>query len=202
MNDFEYVGFLPRAGAWAIDKLLVIALTSLMAWLYPEPGLRWHALLDCGPHFDCLRPQLPLLALALLRWLLPAFATVLFLTRLRATPGKLLLKAQVVDARSGASLSSRQAWARVLGCVASYATLGFGHLMIIFDARKQSLHDKIAGSVVIRPARLTVKVQPAPLRNRVHYQFRLPARRESPGHFYPVPPRRERTSRPTVPVQA
>lgn len=202
MSDYQYVGFLPRAGAWAIDKLLVIALTSLMAWLYPEPGLSWQTLLACGSRLECLRPQLPHLAAALLRWLLPAFATVLFLTRLRATPGKLLLRAEVVDAETGASLSSRQAWARVLGCVASYATLGFGHLMIIFDPRKQSLHDKIAGSVVIWPARTRLTARPKRQRSRVHLQFRQPARHESPDHSDPVPPRRVRTSRPKDPGSA
>lgn len=202
MSDYQYVGFLPRAGAWAIDKLLVLALTSLMAWLYPEPGLSWRALLACGSQLECLRPQLPLLATTLLRWLLPAFATVLFLTRLRATPGKLLLRAEVVDAETGASLSSRQAWARVLGCVASYATLGFGHLMIIFDPRKQSLHDKIAGSVVIWPARPRLTAPPEQPRSRARRQFRAPARRESRGHSDQAPPPHVHTSQPKGPGSA
>jgi len=194
MKTYEYVGFWPRAGAWAIDKVLVIALTSLMAWLYPEPGLSWHAFTACGLQFTCLRPLLPLLGMALLRWLLPAFATVLFLTRLRATPGKLLVKVEVVDAVSHQALSSKQAWARTLGCAVSYATLGFGHLMMIFDARKQSLHDKIAGSVVIRPAEVQTTAQPRRLRNLARLQFRGPIPNTEPGHAHPAPRQRARTS--------
>lgn len=196
MKTYEYVGFWPRAGAWTIDKLLVLALTSLMAWLYPEPGLSWQAFTACGLQLTCLYPLLPLLGMALLRWLLPAFATVLFLTRLRATPGKLLVKVEVVDAVSHQALNSKQAWARTLGCALSYATLGFGHLMMIFDARKQSLHDKIAGSVVIRPAATQTTAQPRQPRNLVRLQFRGPIPNTAPGHAYPVPRQRARTNQP------
>lgn len=153
MTPDPYVGFLPRACAWGVDKLLLIALTALMAWLYPVAGLDWRALVACGAEAACWRPQLPLLADALVRWLIPATATVLFLTRLRATPGKLLLRAEVVDAVTGGTINTRQAWIRVAACALSYLTLGLGHLWMIVDARKQALHDKCAGTVVVRQRR-------------------------------------------------
>ncbi|MBV8046067.1 MAG: RDD family protein [Paludibacterium sp.] len=150
MNDVEYVGFVPRAGAWLVDKLLVLGLTSLMAKLWPVPGLTWHVLAACGADGACWRATLPLVAMALARWLLPAVLTVFFLTRIRATPGKYLLRAEVVDADTGATLGQRQAWLRTLACTLSYLTLGLGHAWVIVDARKQALHDKIARTVVIR----------------------------------------------------
>lgn len=153
MKTEDYVGFVPRACAWALDKLLFVALTALLARLWPVQGLSWHTVYACGADPSCLEAQWPLLLDALTRWLVPAVATVFFLTRLRATPGKLLLQAEVVDARTGNSLSTRQAWIRVLACFLSYMTLGVGHLMVIFDRRKQALHDKCAGTVVIRSRR-------------------------------------------------
>ncbi|BEV73231.1 MULTISPECIES: RDD family protein [unclassified Paludibacterium] len=149
-QEVEYVGFVPRACAWSVDKLLVLALTSLMAWAWPVAGLSWHGLLACGSELACWRHQLPLLVMAVARWLLPAVLTVFFLTRIRATPGKYLLRAEVVDARTGATLTQRQAWLRTLACLLSYLTLGLGHAWVIIDRRKQSLHDKLAGTVVIR----------------------------------------------------
>jgi len=153
MQPEDYVGFVPRACAWTLDKLLFFALTALMAKLWPVEGLDWHAVHACGLETACLETHWPQLADAFARWLLPAVATVFFLTRLRATPGKLVLRAEVVDARTGETLSARKAWIRVLGSVLSYMTLGVGHLMVIFDRRKQALHDKCAGSVVIRARR-------------------------------------------------
>jgi uncharacterized RDD family membrane protein YckC len=153
MNTPRYVGFAPRMSAWLVDKLLFIGITSLMAWLYPVKGLDWRALAACGLHSACYQAQTAPMVMALTRWLVPALIVVWFLTRLRATPGKLLLQAEVVDAQNGATLSARQAWIRVLACPLSYLTLGVGHLMVIVDPKKQALHDKIAGTVVIRPAR-------------------------------------------------
>ena len=153
----QYVGFTPRFAAWLFDKGLFFGLTSLMARLYPVPGLVWRSLAACGLNRACYLAQSGPLAMAFTRWLLPALVVVWCLTRLRATPGKLLLKAEVVDARTGATLTARQAWIRVLACPLSYLTLGAGHLMVIVDRRKQALHDKIAGTVVIRPANLPSK---------------------------------------------
>jgi uncharacterized RDD family membrane protein YckC len=194
-SSTSYVGFLYRLGAWGIDKALVLAMTSLLAWQFPQPGLSWSAMVACGVDAACLRPHLPLLAMGLLRWMLPACATVLFLTRLRATPGKLLFRAQVVDARTGKNLSVSQAWIRVIASLASYLTLGLGHLLVIVDARKQALHDKIAGSVVIRPAITPLRGRREPPHNPARSQFRRPARRGVPGHSDRVPPRRARTAR-------
>lgn len=149
-QEVEYVGFIPRACAWVVDKLLVLALTSMMAWLWPVPGLSWQGLLACGNDLARWQAELPLIAMAVARWLLPAVLTVFFLTRIRATPGKYLLRAEVVDARTGGTLGQRQAWLRTLACGLSYLTLGLGHAWVIIDRRKQSLHDKIAGTVVIR----------------------------------------------------
>lgn len=145
----RYVSFPARAGAWAIDKLLLFGLAALMARLYPVDGLSLETLTRCVPDPGCLAQTWRQFGLAAVRWLIPASLTVMFLTRLRATPGKLLLQAEVVDAKTGTALSTRQAWIRVFACTLSYLTLGLGHLMALIDLRKQTLHDKCAGSVVI-----------------------------------------------------
>ena len=42
------------------------------------------------------------------------------------------------------------AFVRALSCFLSLAPAGLGFLWIAFDAEKQSWHDKIAGTVVVR----------------------------------------------------
>ena len=47
------------------------------------------------------------------------------------------------------------AGARALGCFLSLAVAGLGFLWVVFDADRQSWHDKIAGTVVVRVPRGT-----------------------------------------------
>jgi uncharacterized RDD family membrane protein YckC len=70
------------------------------------------------------------------------------------TPGKLLLNCQVVDAQTGHRLTLAKASLRFASYAVSLLTLSVGFLWIIWDKRKQGLHDKIAGSAVVYNAHL------------------------------------------------
>ena len=134
-----YTGFWRRLAAALIDSLLILLVTQPLVvasygWDYFEAAADG---LILGP-MDFL-----------VCWLAPAVATVLFWQRLRATPGKLALRCQVVDAQSGEAVGTRQAVLRYLGYVLSVLPLGLGFLWIAWDSRKQGWHDKLAGTVVI-----------------------------------------------------
>ena len=69
-----------------------------------------------------------------------------------ATPGKKLLGIKITKA-NGEKLTYPVAFIRYVGYTVSGATIfffGLGYLWIIWDKKKQALHDKIAGTVVIR----------------------------------------------------
>lgn len=83
-------------------------------------------------------------------WVFPAAATVLFWLYKRATPGKMALSAQVVDAETGNSLIVGQLIGRYLAYFLATVPLGFGIIWVAFDPRKQGWHDKLAGTVVVR----------------------------------------------------
>jgi uncharacterized RDD family membrane protein YckC len=68
---------------------------------------------------------------------------------LQATPGKLALGLTVVD-RSGRGIGFLRALGRNLGKAPSSIILYVGFLMAAFTERKQTLHDMMAGCVVIR----------------------------------------------------
>src|SRR4030043_13601 len=64
------------------------------------------------------------------------------------TPGKMLLGLQVIN-DDGTPLSFGTAFLRAVGYLVSGAILNLGFIWAAFDKRKQSWHDKIAGTVVI-----------------------------------------------------
>jgi uncharacterized RDD family membrane protein YckC len=66
------------------------------------------------------------------------------------TPGKMLLHLKVVRSDGSAMTYGRAALREILGKFVSGITLGVGYLMVVFDARKQGLHDKIADTCVLR----------------------------------------------------
>ena len=57
----------------------------------------------------------------------------------------------IVDARTGKAPSKGQLIGRYFAYYLSLLPLGLGFLWIAWDQRKQGWHDKIAGTVVIRP---------------------------------------------------
>ena len=86
-------------------------------------------------------------------WGLPAIAIVLFWIYRQATPGKIAIAARIVDAETGGKPSTRQLVIRYLGYYVSMLPLLAGIVWVAFDPRKQGWHDKLAGTVVVRPRR-------------------------------------------------
>lgn len=141
-KEMEYAGFWIRAGASLIDTVLLLLVTlplliSIYGWDYLEPETGFFA----GP------------ADFLVSWLLPALAVIAFWILKQATPGKMLISARIVDAASGQPATPGQLVGRYLGYFVATLPLGLGILWVAFDRRKQGWHDKLAGTVVVRPVR-------------------------------------------------
>jgi uncharacterized RDD family membrane protein YckC len=67
-----------------------------------------------------------------------------------ATPGKMLVSAVIVDAKTLGKPSTGQFVVRYVGYIVSSLVFGLGFLWVAFDRRKQGWHDKMAGTVVIK----------------------------------------------------
>lgn len=65
------------------------------------------------------------------------------------TPGKMAMGLKIIAA-DGSRMGLGRAILRYLGYFVSAIILGLGFIMIAFDSHKQGLHDKIAGTYVIR----------------------------------------------------
>ncbi|HOY70530.1 MAG TPA: RDD family protein [Methylotenera sp.] len=139
-HDYEYAGFWIRTGATIIDVVLIMLITfpiliAIYGWAYFDSSQTG---IIAGP-IDFL-----------LSWVLPAIATILFWLKKQATPGKMALSVKVVDANTGQTLSVGQSIGRYLAYFVSLLPLGIGVIWVAFDSKKQSWHDKLANTVVIR----------------------------------------------------
>jgi uncharacterized RDD family membrane protein YckC len=139
----RYVGFWARCLASLIDSIAVMCVVAPLAVAFDVET-------DIG-NFDMshLARETSLMSFTV-NWVLPTVALLAFWFARGATPGKMVIRAEIVDADTLGPPSRTKLVARYLGYWVSTLAIGLGFLWIAFDARKQGWHDKIAGTVVIR----------------------------------------------------
>ena len=138
MNNVEYAGFWIRVAASLIDTgLFLLVLAPILTAIY-------------GPdYWTDTNFSAGILGL-LLNYLFPAIAVVLFWVYRSATPGKMAFNLTIVDATTGENPSTGQLVGRYVGYYVSMLPMFLGIIWVGIDKRKQGLHDKLAGTVVIR----------------------------------------------------
>lgn len=137
-EQFEYVGFWPRVGAAIIDSILILmVLTPLLLMFF-------------GPSYFGSERAAPGSLVFLFEWLLPAVAVVAFWIARQATPGKMAIRAKLVDAVTGEKPIPGQLVLRYLGYYVAMLPLFIGIIWVAFDPRKQGWHDKIGRTLVVR----------------------------------------------------
>jgi len=138
-NEFEYVGFWSRVGASLLDTvIMMVIIIPLMFWFY-------------GDSYLSSSDSILGLTDILLNYLFPFVAILIFWKYKSATPGKMAIKAIIVDADTGEKPTTKQYIIRYLGYFASSIPLFIGIMWVGWDSRKQGWHDKMANTVVIRP---------------------------------------------------
>ena len=139
-ENVEYAGFWIRVGASIIDSILIIMITyPLLFAIYGWAGLDYGTAMQSTGFINIL-----------LTWILPVVAVIWFWVSKKATPGKMLLSLQVVDAKTGSNLTVGQSLLRYIGYFVSTIPFCLGLIWVGFDSKKQGWHDKIAGTVVVR----------------------------------------------------
>ncbi len=132
VRNFYYAGFWRRFAAFLIDALIVGAGVSVVSSILGHPP-------DTQ---DQVYNGISILA----QWL---YFTLLESSDYQATIGKMSLNLQVVDLE-GNKISFAKANMRYWSKILSAIVLGIGFLMIAFTEKKQGLHDKIAGTLIIQ----------------------------------------------------
>ena len=138
-NDLKYVGFWKRTVAGLVDTFLILlVIFPILIWVYGIEYLN-NEHLEKGS-FDFI-----------INYVFPTIAVILLWRYYQATPGKMIFKATIVDAKTGGKPSLRQLIIRYLGYIISIIPLGLGIFWVAFDKKKQGFHDKLANTVVVQP---------------------------------------------------
>jgi len=152
-----YAGFWLRFVAAIIDGLILLAVRKI---LFLPFGIRTGMGMGMGgifrggrqpQDFSALMPMLGLMfriaiISALIQWL---YFSLMESSVWQATLGKKALGLTVTDLE-GRRISFGRATGRYFAKILSTLTIGIGYLMAGFTAKKQALHDMIAGTLVLR----------------------------------------------------
>ena len=137
-NDLKYVGFWKRTVAVLVDTFLIILVTlPILIWVYGIEYLN-NEHMEKGS-FDFI-----------INYVFPTIAVILLWKYYQATPGKMIFKATIVDAKTGGKPTLKQWIIRYLGYFVSLLPFGLGYFWVAFDKKKQSFHDKLAKTLVIQ----------------------------------------------------
>lgn len=137
--NLNYAGFWVRVTAALLDLLFFLFITVPLLYTIHGRDYFRSEVVERGPVDFLNMVVLPNLLIPLL-WCLCS-----------ATPGKLAVSLKIVDAQTGRKPRHRQFLLRFLGYYLSALPLGLGFLWILVDRRKQGWHDKLAGTLVVRP---------------------------------------------------
>lgn len=168
MTEFKYGGFWKRFLAHLIDQILLGFISSVI--LIPIIIVFGYGIFSQFNHIDDLEfknvsfqpndlnhfsfAEISMLISAILFFALISiiiswlYYSLMESSKKQATVGKMLLNLQVTDL-SGNRISFGRATGRYFAKILSGLFLGIGYLLMLFSARKQTLHDMISGCIII-----------------------------------------------------
>ena len=134
----SYAGFWKRFAAAFIDLLITAVIGGFAV---PIVGLLYAASIGTvvGAEFAGL------IAGALVKWI---YSSSFESSAKQATLGKMALGIRVTDIH-GTRIGFGKATLRHFGKLVSFLTLFIGYIMVAFTEKKQGLHDKMAGCLVV-----------------------------------------------------
>ena len=141
-----YAGFWVRFGAVVIDTVVlglagvILAIITVIAIVLVSPDTFLDTLLS---------PVFAILSQIVMNILSAAYFVFMHSSSKQATLGKMAMGLKVTDL-DGERIGVGKSFLRLIGTFVSAVLLMIGYLMVAFTERKQGLHDKIAGTLVVR----------------------------------------------------
>jgi uncharacterized RDD family membrane protein YckC len=140
-QGLRYAGFWVRLVAFILDAIVLGVLTAAVA---PLIGGGSVVTIENGAYTINYTAN----AIGLL---IDLVYFVGFWTLRGQSPGMIPFNMRIVLAADGGKIDVVRALLRYVGLIISFAILLLGVIWVAFDRRKQGWHDKIAGTVVVRP---------------------------------------------------
>jgi uncharacterized RDD family membrane protein YckC len=142
----QYAGFWKRFAASFIDSVILYIVEAVamvpLSTLIPELAMTNNETITAassGPILFALTISI------VIGWL---YYALMESSDSGATPGKMIMGIKVTDL-NGKRVSFGRATGRYFGKMVSYLTLFIGFIMVGFTAKKQGLHDMMAGCLVL-----------------------------------------------------
>jgi uncharacterized RDD family membrane protein YckC len=123
----ENVGFGERLVAYLIDAVIMFVIGFVIGLVIASPGLNFAVGLIIGVAYF-----------------------IGFWTTSGQTPGKMVMKIQVIDAETGQVPDPGKALIRYIGYIISAIPLALGFLWVLWDPNREAWHDKIAKTRVVK----------------------------------------------------
>jgi uncharacterized RDD family membrane protein YckC len=136
MEQQELAGFWRRAFANIIDLIWLLPLALLLGAL--AEAVNGGEMSGAGE---------------LMNNVITGLVVLLFWVERGATPGKLVLGIRIIDVETGGTPPMGRLVLRYLGYIVSAIPLGLGYFWMLWDARRQTWHDKIGGTLVVKTRR-------------------------------------------------
>jgi len=136
----QFGGFWIRVGAYFIDLVVLIIPVLLISFLF-------RAVTPAENEVEQVIVEFMDSILSLIVWWI--YFAVLHSSKWQASVGKKAVGLKVVD-ENGNRISFGRATGRYFGEFLSALLLGIGYMMVGWSKKKQGLHDKIAGTYVIK----------------------------------------------------
>lgn len=154
-NNTLYASIKRRSMASFIDGLIIGTISTIISLpVYISQMKNIIAVYNTtNPQFDksMLDVKNPLYTILTLLSLLIGFIYPVYFIAKGATPGKKLMKIHVVDATGNKAPGFGKAFLReIIGKFASSIFLFLGYIWAFWDKDKQTWHDKIAGTLVVK----------------------------------------------------
>jgi len=152
MEDQEISIFPERKVTYANfwQRLAAVLLDGLILWI-PDMVIRWimgnhNLIMETYKHDVTAAAIITTFLTALIGWL---YCSLMESGPSQATVGKQALNLKVTDL-AGNRISFSKATGRHFGKYLSTLILFLGYFMMVEDRRKQTLHDKMAGTLVVK----------------------------------------------------
>ena len=140
MPGLRYGGFWVRTVAWIIDAIILVVIGAALSPLF---GGTTVVQTSTGVEVNSGASAIQLLV--------DLVYFVGFWVWRAQTPGMIPFNLRVVRADNGENIDIARGILRYVGVIISFLVLFLGVIWVAFDARKQGWHDKLAGTVVVRP---------------------------------------------------